>query len=352
MDATDSDALAQPTPEDEVPRTSLLALHSFVAAAGAKSIREAAVQLNLSAPALNDRLRQLEKDLGVKLLESSNTGTKLSVVGREVLDYAQRVLKSHGRLSEFAKGAKNGTLGSLSIACYPVHVERLLGNVLGQYVIDHPGIRVDLSQMRDDRRRTWGRSLFEELRDGDVDLAIGPPHVGDEYGLSGFRLYAARIVAMLPDQHQLRREPSIQISALRGLPLLIAPEGFFSRERVREAARDAGFALSVMAQSSNPPALLALGSHGLGIPILPDDYPLVGQQRFPYPVIEDAAGKPIQTEVWIHWRTEAPKTRAVEAFLALVEQFVEREQKVGRKYEEYYRAEMGGFERRAEHSEL
>ncbi len=322
----------------------MVALHSFAVAAGQPSLTAAAAKLFVSVPTLSERLKRLSQDLGgVVLMESGRTGTKLTPAGREVLAYAERLLKSARRLEEFAAGVVGGSEGSVSIACYPVHVERILGEAIVHFRSRYPGIRLDFSQMRDDRRRTWGRTLFEELRDGDVDIAVGPPHIGEQYGLDGLRLYEARIVALVPDNHPYRNQAEIPISELVDTGLLIAPEGYFSRERVQAAARDAGVSLSVKVESANPPALLALGRAGVGVPVLPDDYPLVGQQRFPYPAIASPASGPIATEVWIHWRRGEQLAPPVEAFRESVRAIVEEEAANKKRFQQtYYRADISG----------
>lgn len=328
--------------ESEPPKVNLLALHSLAVAAGQPSLRAAADKLHISVPALTARLKQLSTDLGgIVLLESDRTGTKLTGAGREVLAYAERLLKSARRLQEFSRGVVSGGEGTVAIACYPVHVERILGEVIAVFRREHPHIRLDFSQMRDDRRRTWGRTLFEELRDGDVDLAIGPQNVGEQFGLDGLALYEAHIVALVPDNHPFRNQSEIPITELQELELLISPEGYFSRERVQTSARDAGMSLRIAVESANPPALLALGRAGLGVPVLPDDYPLVGQQRFPYPVIADPVSGPISTPVWMHWRRQDAMSPAVGAFLQSTREVVDAEATMGRRNQDYYGAEMG-----------
>lgn len=334
------------TSEFPQPKLKLESVHLFVRTANESSFRKAADKLNMSPAAVKEHVDNLERDLGITLFERSRTGIRLTRAGQEILQQADQILRASNRLTEYAKGLGDGSSGTVSIACYPVHVERFLGNVMGDFAKEHPGVRIDLSQMRDDRRRTWGRSLFEELRDGHVDLAIGPPHVQSGLGLDGFKIYIARIVALLPDSDDDRGSKSIPISMLKGKPLLIAPEGFFSRERVTQAARESGFELTVALQSSNPPALLTLGRNGLGIPVLPDDYPLVGQQRFPYPVILDRSGMPIQTEVWLHWRAKTLLPESVKEFIECAKQAVQNEARSGRRYEEYYKAEIFGFDAR------
>ena len=326
----------------------LVLLQTFAVVADSGTQRRASERLHITPQAVGAQVKKLEQELGVVLFERGRGGSRLTSAGGEILEHARRILKSSTRLIEFAEGVTLGDAGSLSIACYPVHVERMLGSVLGKFHAKLPQVRIDLSQMRDDRRRGWGTSLFEELRDGQVDVAIGPKHDGPEYGLTGCQLYIARIVALVPENHAFRHSGSIPVAELAQQPLLIAPDGFFSRQRVSQAAREAGFELTVAFQSSNPPALLALGSHGLGIPVIADDYPLVGQQRFPYPVVSDVRGDPIQTEVWMHWRESAPRTPALDALIAITKDLVDDERRLGKKYQEYYRSEMVGRERREE----
>ncbi len=230
-------------------------LRYLVEVAARPSFRSAANHLHLSSAALTRQMTNLEDRLGVSLFNRTNNGIRLTAAGTEVHQRAVQILREIDRLREAAHDADRAVSGVLSIACYPVHVERILGRTIGTFRRQFPHVRFDLSQMRDDRRRTWGDVLFEELRSGEVDLAMGPPH--HYKGVTGMRMYDARIVALVPDGDPYRTAGSIPIRALQNRPLLMAPEGFFSRERVSTEAHAAGFEINVVAHSSSPAALLA-----------------------------------------------------------------------------------------------
>ncbi|MGX1777346.1 LysR family transcriptional regulator [Nocardia brasiliensis] len=313
-------------------------LRYFLALGNSKSFRSAAESVGISQPGLKGHIDRIETALGLRLFYRSQRGAQLTSVGRQIYEQALRVAASHERLLEYAQHLAHGTEGVLSIACYPVHVERFLGTVLGRFHQIAPEVQIDLTQMRDDRRRGWGRSLFDELAGGEVDLAMGPPHA--DLGLDGIKAFEATIVAMVEDDHPNRHDSTMAIAALKDVPLLIAPESYFSRERVTAVAREAGFTLTIRAQSSSPPALLVLGRNGLGIPILPDDYPLVGQQRYPYPGIVDIHGRPISTEVWLQWRKDVPMSPAAEKLVQIAFEEIEQEANYGRRNECYYRADL------------
>jgi DNA-binding transcriptional LysR family regulator len=313
-------------------------LQCFVEAAEQQSFRRAAEALHLTQPALSQHIQMLEKSLHVSLFERSAKGTHLTPFGQQLLIRAKAVMNSIDRLEEFAQNLAAGQDGTISIACYPVHVERFLGGVIGSFRRDYPRVRFDLTRLRDDRRRGLGRSLLEELRDGDVDLAMAPPD--PKMDLGGVKVYDAKILALVPDTDPRRHQPTIPIADLRDRPVLIAPPRYFSRQAVEAIARKAGFSLRVEADSSTPSALLVLGRQGLGIPILPDDYPLVGQQRYPYPVLADQGGAEVSTPVWLQWRREGGLTPLTASLLEYVRKEVDYERLHGRRRECYYQADL------------
>lgn len=68
-------------------------LRSFVAISREKSISKAALALHLTQPSLSSRIRKLEESLGVKLLERSWDGVKLTLRGHYFLGHAIELLR-------------------------------------------------------------------------------------------------------------------------------------------------------------------------------------------------------------------------------------------------------------------
>lgn len=315
-------------------------IHYFLELAKTGSQRKAAEALGTTQPNVRNKVSDLGKALQMELVSTTQRGTELTDQGRQLVERAEAFIAEYHRLIRHARNLREGETGVLSIACYPVHIERFLSRVIGQFREKHPHVELDLTQMRDDRRRAWGRTLFDELIGGEVELAMGPPHL--DMGLEGVKAYDAKLVAMVADDHSHRMSPTIPITELKDQQLLIAPEKYFSRERVSKAAEDAGFAITVSAQSSSPTALLSLGRQGLGIPILPDDYPLVGQHRFPYPTIESLDGELLSTEVWLQWKSGRALSYGASNFITIAKQEIQSEIDRGmRSKETYYHADLG-----------
>lgn len=56
------------------------------------SINEAAKRLYLTQPSLSSAINDLEKEMGITILQRSNTGTSLTADGREFMNYAKQIL--------------------------------------------------------------------------------------------------------------------------------------------------------------------------------------------------------------------------------------------------------------------
>ena len=283
------------------------------------SITEAAKLLHLAVKTARNKIQALESELGIALLTRSSSGSALTPEGKLILQMAEGIIGRGDRLCEYAANIREGIEGVVSIACYPVHIEQFLAKTIGEFRREYPLVKVDLTRVRNDRRRESGRSLFDELIEGEVDLAMGPQQV---QGTEGLEIYTAKIRAVVPFQHDYRNKPEIPIGELVDEDILIAPRGYFSRGKVAAFAHDAGVELHVVAESSSPTALAALSQEGLGVALLPDDYGVVQDETGPYPVVVDRQGEPAETKVSLQWRADMELSKASANFVEVARRVV------------------------------
>jgi DNA-binding transcriptional LysR family regulator len=223
-------------------------------------------------------------------------------VGQQLLDEARDVLARVDSFEQLANQLKSDDVGMVRLTCHPGHVERFVAKVVADFRRKHPNIGVVLVRIADERRAGAGRAMFDDLSRGAVDFAIGAAEPRPRTGSTP--LFESRIVLVVPDEHPWRDELQISIDQLRGLPLLVAPSGYVSRERLEAAARIAGMQLTVAAETSSPIALLALGKSGQGLPVISDEYGEVGRAERPYPSVSDSHHQALTVPVALHWREE------------------------------------------------
>ena len=78
-------------------------LHSFYVTVKFNSISKAADKLHLTQPGLSIQLKNLEKDLGVTLLNRSNKGVEMTEEGKVIFDYAHTLLDMKGNIERDLK---------------------------------------------------------------------------------------------------------------------------------------------------------------------------------------------------------------------------------------------------------
>ncbi|WP_245513293.1 LysR family transcriptional regulator [Enterovirga rhinocerotis] len=139
-------------------------LEVFVWVANLGSFRGAAARLNTTQPAVSQRIAQLERDLGVRLLERSRTGVVLTERGRVLLGGAERVLGSVAALREEV-GDSDATRGSLRLGVAETIVHTWLPRFLERVARSYPALAIEIEV-------DVTPSLTERLLARQIDLAF------------------------------------------------------------------------------------------------------------------------------------------------------------------------------------
>lgn len=147
----------------------MLKLHhyrDFVAIAEAHSVRSAARAVGVAQPAMSRSLRELEKELGVSLLERNAKGVVLTQAGERFLARSRTALNEiHRGIDEMAEwGGQSG--GRLTVALSPAAMLGLLPHIYQGFRSDYPDVRLHLMELN--------FPLAEPLlRHGQIDFFLG-----------------------------------------------------------------------------------------------------------------------------------------------------------------------------------
>ena len=143
-------------------------LQTFVSVAALSSFRGTAKKLNTTQPAISQRIAQLEAALGATLFERKHRSVSLTPTGRELLTYAEKLLRLRGEMMHAVSGkaALRGVF-RLGVAESIVHtwLSRFIERVNKAYPQLGLEIEVDISpNLRD-------RLLAQEI---DLAFLLGP----------------------------------------------------------------------------------------------------------------------------------------------------------------------------------
>lgn len=276
-------------------------LEMLVATAEHRSLAGAAAALHVTGPAIAAQLRQLDKRIGVPLLERRADGLHPTEAGRELIGCAQRIsddlASTADALAALGSGSRGQvTLGAVSTAKY------FAPRLIAELQREHPGIEV---------RLTVGNraEMLAALEDYSVDLVImgrasaGLDVVDEVFGEHPYVVIAA------PD-HPLVGERAIGVSRLAEEVLLVREPGSGTRLHAESLMDGTAFRVGMEVQSNE--TLKQAVMAGLGIALI-SAHTIEAEQHDGRLAVLDVVGLPIKRQWRIVRRTARPTNPALDA---------------------------------------
>lgn len=161
----------------------------FVQVAEHGGLRQAARSLGLSPATVSTRLSELERRLGVLLMQRSTRAMTLTDEGREYLAHCVRLLADIGEVEQQLRQGQQEPRGRLFIGAPATLANHLLIPALPGFFARHPGITVELDQSQNAFELSSGAGH----RVSDVLLRMGP---FEDSSLIARPLGSARVVTV------------------------------------------------------------------------------------------------------------------------------------------------------------
>ncbi len=248
------------TPHSAGVRTEQLEYIAAVVRLG--SLRRAAEELRLSQPALSETVRNLERELGVDLLERKRTGATMSTAGRELLPHVLGVLEAVDRLRAAAgeqhRISRMVRVGTVNAATVP-----LLIPAVRAFRAAHPVTQVEVvgAQQSD---------IHRALSEGGFDLGLVNQLEGDDIPAdfeSTELLWGRPVVCVRPDS-PLASRPVVTVEDLLGEPLIAMRTGYVMHRYVHRLLDGRAASFSYSTDGAEMGKLMV--AEGLGVTVLPD----------------------------------------------------------------------------------
>lgn len=281
-------------------------LRYFVAVAEELHFGRAAARLHMAQPPLSQQIRQLEDELGVRLLARTNRRVALTEAGRVLLDGARRVLALADETAEAARRADRGEVGRLALGFVGSATYEALPALLRAYGARYPGVEVALHQM------TTAEQVAA-LAEGRIAAGLVRPPVPDA-GLALLTLRREAFVAALPRDHRLAGDEGVSIRALADESFIMFPrtQGAGLYDLALALCTRGGFAPRIAQVATEMQTIVGLVAAGMGVALVPASLRRLRPDDVAYVAIREAAP---DVELALAWRTgdEAPVVRALAA---------------------------------------
>ncbi|GAA1727528.1 LysR family transcriptional regulator [Nonomuraea bangladeshensis] len=209
----------------------LRALRYFVAVADELHFGRAAERLHIAQPAVSRRIAQLERELGVRLLDRSPRRVRLTAAGHRVLAAAREALAAVDRV-QAAAGAPAGTMRIGTAAGFGARLERGVDALR-----EHPsalGVDVELVDLPLTAR-------LDGVRRGEIDLALARG-VRSAPGLRVLPAWTEQLFAIVSVRHLAAGRPAVDVTDLDvgGLRIPSRDHGLLLPGALTAAMRKAG----------------------------------------------------------------------------------------------------------------
>jgi DNA-binding transcriptional LysR family regulator len=220
----------------------------------------AANSLASTQSTVSKAIKQLEDELGVVLLQRSNSRIDLTDEGRLVYDEAVRLLAAARRLKTDLDELKGLRRGQLTLGMPRMGTTVLLADAMATYKLKYPLIELDVEVASP-------AELERQLRESELEVAAVFEPAPD--GLHFRPLLEDELMVVVSASHPLSSGDGIDLAALRGVPLFLFGQDIPAAQAVMEAFDAAGVEPHVAARSSQLDVLYELVKSGAGATFVP-----------------------------------------------------------------------------------
>jgi LysR family transcriptional regulator, hca operon transcriptional activator len=238
-------------------------LRYFVAVAEAGSLTVAAQQkLHTTQPSLSRQIRDLEAEVGARLLTRSARGIELTPAGRAFLDHARSVLSQVEAAAEAARRVAHPAKPCFVLGFLTGHELTWMPEALWILRDELPNIDVTISSQ-------YSPQLAEALLKGKVDAAFlrREPGVPD---LAFDLLVKEPLVVVLPRDHRLAARKAIRPGDLAGEPFVsVSGTAPVLRVVIDEYLRRSGIPITPDHEADHLAMAMSLIASTRGVALLP-----------------------------------------------------------------------------------
>lgn len=286
-------------------------LRYFVSVAEALSFTKAAEKLHTAQPSLSRQIKDLEEELGVRLLTRTKHLVALTDEGRSFLADAKRLLSLAAEIVESVRRLHTGEVRVLNVGYVSNLFHELLPRTLASFHQFFPAISVNLFDL------SCG-DQFRALEEGKLDLGfVGLHEPIARRGLEFRTIASYKTVAALSETNPLANKKSVELTALASMFFIGMSEASYPgyREWLNRTCESAGFTPKVLQDVELERTMIHAVAAGLGVALVPEQVRKLEHEK----VVFRPLNSRVATEGCVAWRNGNPSP-ALTGFVQVVEQ--------------------------------
>lgn len=234
----------------------------FKAIAEEHQVTAAARRLHISQPPLSHELAQLERELGVRLVERSSRGTELTDAGRVLYERACQMLDLAEATRRDVANVGRGLSGTLAVGIISSSGGQVPGEALLGMFRDHPDVHLELRE-----GNTY--QVLDMLRRGTVELGVVRTPFQEEGLERRFASEEPMVALMPPGLVRGDDSDAVELGDLVGVPLVT----YRRFERIlRDLFAEKGLDPTFVCINDDARTSCVWASRGMGVGLVPASF--------------------------------------------------------------------------------
>ncbi len=229
------------------------------------SFSAAAAALHLTQPAVSRQIAKLEQEAGVRLLERTSRGPRLTEAGRVAVERAEAIAGHLAAAEAEIEAIATLSGGRLRLTAFPTAASTIVLDALREFRKRHPDVELTFVE-------SGTNAGLHRLRAGEVDLALafrehGRPAPEEWDDLQAELLMVDPLYVALAKDHPLAEKDAIRLRDLSGDGWIQAVQAGESGITY-QACLAAGFEPRIVALSDHAPITQGLVALGIGVTLV------------------------------------------------------------------------------------
>lgn len=240
---------------------SLKQLRVFVAIARHGSFSRAGEAIGLTQSAVSHSVKELEAEVGVRLLDRTTREVVLTDAGLRLANRVERLLDELQAALLDARSFGVQRSGTVRVATSQTISAHLMPQCIAAGEREYPEIRI---MLRDQAQQ----QVLHSVRNAEVDfdIVVDPVQAVD---LECEAVLHEPFLLLCRDDHPFAAQQEVRWSALNGCRLVLQDYASGSRPLIDSALRQQGVEAQVVQEIGHPATLFPMVAEGIGISIFP-----------------------------------------------------------------------------------
>ena len=241
-------------------------LAAFHAVAAHGSFSAAALALNFTQSVVSHHVAQLEKELGVTLVERGRRPIRLTPAGERLHAHAGAILGATRAAEQDLRAVAGLESGTLRVGAFLTACTTFIPAALGLFAEGHPSIDVRLEQLEPP-------VALPRLITGELDLAVAWDFAEPDPRLERAALLDDHYRIVVPPGHRLAKRRSVRVKDLEGERLngpRAVGAGIQYRTMLEELCAREGFSPDIRHVVTDVTVARAFVAAGLSVAMMPE----------------------------------------------------------------------------------